>query len=209
MNYKKIHDEIILRAKTRCFVSGYSESHHIVPKSMGGTNCQENIVVLTAREHYLIHWLLFKIYRNKQMAFAWYRMTHGKLSVNRYSSYSFLYARLARAKAVSEMCLGKKLSPEHRQKLSEAKKGKTYSDLGRRESPLRGRSPSKETREKISAKSKGRRHSEETRKKLSAAKSGEKNHRFGKEVSEETRAKLSVAVRESKAKLKALKNGTP
>lgn len=38
----------------------YFERHHIVPKSLGGTNAKTNIVLLTAREHFICHWLLTK-----------------------------------------------------------------------------------------------------------------------------------------------------
>ena len=31
---------------------GYVESHHIVTRSCGGSDCLDNIVELTAREHY-------------------------------------------------------------------------------------------------------------------------------------------------------------
>jgi hypothetical protein len=51
---------IINRSKTTPPV-GYSERHHIIPKSMGGSDCKENIVRLTAREHFICHWLLTKI----------------------------------------------------------------------------------------------------------------------------------------------------
>lgn len=39
----------------------YVEKHHIIPKCMGGTDEPENIVPLTAREHFICHWLLVKI----------------------------------------------------------------------------------------------------------------------------------------------------
>lgn len=37
------------------------ETHHIVPKCMGGSNDKENLVNLTAREHFVAHKLLYKI----------------------------------------------------------------------------------------------------------------------------------------------------
>ena len=43
-------------------------------KSMGGTNNKENLVMLTAREHFLAHWLLWRIHRNKQSAYAFSMM---------------------------------------------------------------------------------------------------------------------------------------
>jgi HNH endonuclease. len=43
----------------------YIEKHHIVPRSMGGKDTKENLVVLTAREHYIAHLLLTKCVENK------------------------------------------------------------------------------------------------------------------------------------------------
>ncbi|AUM58396.1 homing endonuclease [Proteus phage phiP4-3] len=70
MNYKRIHDLIINRAINRPIPIGYTEKHHIIPKSLGGGNEPENIVILTGREHYIIHKLLYKIYKNKSMQAA-------------------------------------------------------------------------------------------------------------------------------------------
>jgi hypothetical protein len=41
--------------------TGYVEKHHIIPKSFGGSNNPDNIVPLTAREHYICHLLLTKM----------------------------------------------------------------------------------------------------------------------------------------------------
>lgn len=41
--------------------SVYYESHHILPKSLGGTNKKSNLVNLTPREHYICHLCLSKI----------------------------------------------------------------------------------------------------------------------------------------------------
>lgn len=55
----------------------YSESHHIIPKSLGGSDSCENIVRLTAREHFLCHALLAKYYKPK--SYPWYKMNHAFL----------------------------------------------------------------------------------------------------------------------------------
>lgn len=60
MNYKKIYNQIIKKAQERGPIEGYSEIHHIVPRSEGGSNSPENLVVLTAREHFICHWLLYR-----------------------------------------------------------------------------------------------------------------------------------------------------
>lgn len=61
MDYKKHYDLLINRAKTRK-MSCYVEKHHIVPKCIGGTNEENNLVELTPEEHYVAHQLLVKIY---------------------------------------------------------------------------------------------------------------------------------------------------
>ena len=61
MNYSKIYTNLLLRAKNRK-IKGYTESHHIKPKCIGGTDEKDNLVKLTAREHFIAHLLLSKIY---------------------------------------------------------------------------------------------------------------------------------------------------
>lgn len=62
MNYQRIYDEIIENRKQN-IPECYSERHHIIPKSLGGTNDKDNIVRLTAREHFICHLLLTKLYK--------------------------------------------------------------------------------------------------------------------------------------------------
>ena len=45
-------------------VEGYSERHHIIPKCMGGSNHPGNLVRLSARQHFICHWLLTKMVDN-------------------------------------------------------------------------------------------------------------------------------------------------
>ena len=55
----------------------YCELHHIIPRSEGGTNEKDNLVNLTAREHFVCHRLLAKIYNDGKMWFALHRMIYG------------------------------------------------------------------------------------------------------------------------------------
>jgi hypothetical protein len=80
----------------------YFEGHHIIPKCKGGDgnssrpkNCK-NIVLLTAREHFLSHWLLWKIYGDRQMALAFHKMMSISKKTNRIiSSIGYEEARVA------------------------------------------------------------------------------------------------------------------
>ena len=58
--YKKWYESLMLKSKNR-ILSGYTEKHHIIPRSFGGSNNKDNIAILTAREHYIAHLLLWKM----------------------------------------------------------------------------------------------------------------------------------------------------
>ena len=91
MDYKKIHNKIIDRAKDR-ELEGYVEKHHIIPKCMNGTNEPDNLVKLTAREHFLIHWLLHEMYPdNTDLKYAFWSMCRNSNNQQRYKPSSRIY----------------------------------------------------------------------------------------------------------------------
>ena len=63
MDYSKIYKSIIERRLKTPPIAAYVERHHILPRSIGGHNTKSNLVSLTAREHFICHLLLTKIYR--------------------------------------------------------------------------------------------------------------------------------------------------
>lgn len=79
----KIYDKIINKAKSESRKKSpetYYELHHIIPKSKGGSNKKENLVLLTAREHFVCHQLLHKNDPDdRQMFTAHLLMTRKKL----------------------------------------------------------------------------------------------------------------------------------
>lgn len=77
MNYKKLYNKIINNAKLNNNINGkYYEIHHILPRCLGGTDDQNNLVNLTLKEHYICHQLLCNIYpENKSIAHAYWMMT--------------------------------------------------------------------------------------------------------------------------------------
>lgn len=80
--YKQIISQARLKEKDRICDNVYLEEHHIVPRCMGGLNIASNLVFLTAREHFICHWLLFKKYRSSDLAYAFYSMVNGPLVKN-------------------------------------------------------------------------------------------------------------------------------
>jgi hypothetical protein len=60
--YVKMYNELIDHCKARKPLStNFYEVHHITPRSLGGTDSQENLVKLTPREHFHAHLLLARI----------------------------------------------------------------------------------------------------------------------------------------------------
>jgi len=62
--------EIAKRSKFNCYI----EKHHIVPKSLGGTDDDDNLVELTAKQHFICHLLLTKMFVPKTREY--YKMIH-------------------------------------------------------------------------------------------------------------------------------------
>jgi hypothetical protein len=127
MDYKKHYDLLITTRKNRKIIDGdYYERHHIIPKSMGGTNELSNLIYLTAREHFIAHWLLWRIYENKEMAFAFYAITHMGKNHTITSSRVYEESKLARRQFIIEnnkkYHKGKKLSEQQIEKIRETSK---------------------------------------------------------------------------------------
>lgn len=88
----------------------YVEIHHIIPVSLGGLSDKENLIVLTAREHYIAHWILSKAYHGK-MDYAFWMMN---LSTNdKHKRYKNSYIYEKEREYISE-------------KLSKSMKGRIY-----------------------------------------------------------------------------------
>lgn len=123
--------------------SGYTESHHILPKSLGGSNAKDNLVELTAREHFICHQLLARFTegpaRSKMLKAIW-RTSHRNGKMQRVlSSRQYEIARKACAEAaslyrhsdesklkISTKLTGKPKSEEHRRNTGLSSKGRTW-----------------------------------------------------------------------------------
>ena len=217
--YYKWYDHLIDRARNRT-IEGYVERHHIVPRSLGGTDEESNLVKLTAREHLIAHMLLPRFVENKAPMWqaVWMMMnTQGrKLTGRLYEQARIEYRGIQKGRKMSpEFCAkmsaalkGRKLSPEHIAKMSAAQKGRKLSPehIAKMSAVRKGIKKSPETLAKMSAALKGRKHSPETLAKISAAKKGIKR-------SPETCAKMSAARKgikrspETCAKMSAAKKG--
>jgi hypothetical protein len=122
MNYQKIYNQIINRAKTRQ-LEGYVEKHHVIPKCLGGKDNNKNIVQLTAREHFICHQLLVEIHPNEsKLKHALFLMSIGKQKTKnkQYKINNRTYERLKLE--YSLFLTGKKQSDKTKQKKSNSMK---------------------------------------------------------------------------------------
>lgn len=108
--YSKYYYNIIDQAKSRTLAGTvYTEKHHIIPKSFGGNNSKDNLVILTAREHFICHKLLVRmttgIYRHK-MAHALWRMCNSLKSDYKVTAHTYASARAHHAHIVSTVGTG-------------------------------------------------------------------------------------------------------
>jgi hypothetical protein len=123
MDYKNIYNQLITKAQLR---NTGQDNHHIIPKSLGGSNDSSNLVLLTHKEHYVAHHLLMKFNRCKETCYAFRLMT--QMRTQRITARVFENLKRDFAEQVSKTHKGKTVSAETRKKLSECNMGKTYSD---------------------------------------------------------------------------------
>ena len=112
--YLKWYNSIIANANTRT-LSGYKEKHHIIPKSLGGSNDPSNLVSLTAREHFICHYLLTKMtsgdFKRKMIQAFFFMAADPSKTKNRYINSVFYEAlKIDHAKSMSKSQSGNKNS---------------------------------------------------------------------------------------------------
>jgi hypothetical protein len=153
MDYQKIYNALVDRGKIR-ILTGYTETHHIIPKCLGGSDDKENLVKLTAREHYIAHKLLVKMFPYEfKLKYAFWMMCSMETTTQlRYkvSSRDYEYAKQLIATRHPETRnkisaslkrsyetgkrkkwnLGKKMPIEYGEKISKAKQGMVGTNKG-------------------------------------------------------------------------------
>jgi hypothetical protein len=205
--YTRIYYQIVNRAQSRT-LDGYKEKHHIIPKSFGGSNKKENLVELTAREHFICHWLLTRmtegLLKGKMIYAVWMLATNNNPHQKREKISSRKYEMLKRL--MSE----KEISDDTRRKMGLGRLGKTPYNKGvpmsieqkekLRQANLGKKIPPEQlakmraTMEKNGTVRKPGTWSQtpEAKAKLSAAAMGRVPHNKGKKMSEEAIAKMKA-----------------
>lgn len=169
----------------------YLETHHIKPRCLGGGDSEDNLVLLTAKEHILAHKLLSLIYPQEvglisALFFLTVESRSGKMlslkeSAQLREEYGKAQKERNRKIRESNVYGGYALSEETRIKMSNSRKGRVVSD---------------ETRKKISESEKGKVVSEKTRKKLSDAYYKTKRNTSTGPLTQERKDRISKTLRE-------------
>ena len=187
----------------------YYENHHIIPrcicKNKLWSNFSYNKVLLTAKEHFICHLLLTKIYPSTGILWAFRRMEHNPKNGERiYSKMFDIYRGKYKhneetKKLLSNINSGKHLAEEQKEKISLSRKNnKNLGDSYRGEkNGMYGKHLSDEAKKKISENSINywKNMSKEKYERLMKIKSenskGEKNGMYGKHLSDEAKKKIS------------------
>jgi len=124
----------------------YYENHHIIPKCVGGDDNSQNLVLLTAREHFLAHYLLVKIYKNTEfygrLSLAFFQFTCRK---NKNGQQNRIYN--SRLYDYCKKNLDLSLSEDRKKKISETRK--KYKIGSGEKNPFYGRKHSQESIKKM------------------------------------------------------------
>lgn len=200
---KTQYDKLINKAKERGLdkskLNGYYEKHHIKPRCLDGNNENDNLVLLTYREHILAHLLLYTINLDNQDLFLSFSLLVDLRSSQEDSIEVDLLALDSLKSTKSEFMKNNNpmKNPEIAKKVSKKKKGM--------EGFFKGKHHSEETKQKLRDKTLslnfsgtnhpmyGKKHTEEARKKMSDKLKGEKHPLYGKHLKESTKQKLSKA----------------
>ncbi len=173
--YTKYYTLLTNRAKNR-ILTEYTERHHIIPQSLGGSNDKDNLVDLTAREHFICHWLLIKMTEGDNRGKMLYAL-NGMKAENKYQQrYSSAITarvyeryRIEHAKNHSETMKGR-IPPNKGRKMSDEQKALLRERA--KANHASGKIYSEESQRKRLEKLKNYKHSEETKKKQSMALKG-------------------------------------
>jgi hypothetical protein len=186
--YEKWYNQITARGQTR-ITNQRTESHHIIPKCLGGSDDTSNLTNVTLREHFICHWLLTKIHQGKhrhQMLKALWMMRAENQNQTRYNSKitSRVYAKLKEEYSVLQ---SQRVSGENNPMWGKTQSEKARALISQKNT---GKKLTEEQIAKQIAAQTGRKRklfSQEWLDNMSKSKQGENNPNFGKKTSDKTR----------------------
>lgn len=148
LHFNRYNKFIVSRKNRQLEEGSYTESHHIVPKSFIDEQVknkeEDNLIILTAREHYIAHLMLWKAFGGK-MAQAFFMMTSFSRYESKLTSRKYSSLREACSKIISKRMKGagnpffgkispfkgKHFSKESSEKLSKSNSGRIVINNGK------------------------------------------------------------------------------
>lgn len=190
MHYQNIYNSLIENALNRSNVDGYTEKHHIVPRSLGGKDSKDNLVILTAREHFIAHLLLAKIFGGEM-----WHAAHMMSNMKRYTNRIYKTVREEHAKEMSRKLKGHPNKNKGKTHLETYGKDKANSIAIKISKGLKDKPKTEEHRLALIKAQNNRNYvvSSETKEKISKKTKGENNPMWHKTHSEESLKKMSEA----------------
>ena len=133
MDYNAVYERLIQTARLSP-PPGFRERHHIIPKCIGGSNHPDNLVELTARQHFVAHLLLAKVRGGKLVSAAWRMSSDGRHGNRKYEWLRRLQANIMHYDMLGNNYSKGMNNPEHIRRLRRINRGNKY-NLGRKQTP--------------------------------------------------------------------------
>ena len=169
--YTKQYYNIIENARVR-FWDGYTETHHIIPRCLGGSDDKTNLIELTGHEHLVCHLLLRKMLPDGQnngvIAAAWRMVNMEDENDNRHRVTGRMYAKLKEEFAKAHSATMKGCTPWN--KGYKETRSEVLENV--KQAALKREPQSKESRELQASKTRGQKRTEEQRKNISKSLKG-------------------------------------
>ena len=150
----------------------YHETHHILPRCLGGKNDKGNLIDLFAREHFIAHKLLAKENPdNNKLTYAWWIMSHCKTH-----------------KQDTPIC-----TPEEYEEARIEFSKKLSIEMVGENNPFYGKHHTENVKNRLIELHTGMKVSHDARQKMSESRKGDKNNFYGRHHTEDSKHKISLS----------------
>jgi hypothetical protein len=124
--------EFIENCRSKDYTGLVTHCHHIIPRSQGGSNDESNLINLSVHDHFWAH--LYYAQETKKCMSAPHLILKSFCAKSDFTEEEWNYAVIKSLKILSDSRKGTIFSEEHRKKLSEKKIGNLI-NLGRKATP--------------------------------------------------------------------------
>lgn len=108
--YTKWYFSIIENRRNNPIENEYNEKHHVIPRSMGGSNRKDNLVGLQAKEHFICHMLLVKMTSGRDKAKMSYALRMMMKENEHHKRHKLTAGAYERIKKMTKDAISKKIT---------------------------------------------------------------------------------------------------